>query len=82
MYISFLEGTVFEMGWKTHHTPVITEVGVFQAWFAARNSRSIYLRHFANGGGGHSGVKAVLLQSYCKSLVLNPMIWQVFEIRF
>ena len=25
-------------------------------------------------GGGHSGVKAVLLQSYCKSLVLNPMI--------
>ena len=22
----------------------------------------------------HSGVKAVLLQSYCKSLVLNPMI--------
>ena len=33
-------------------------------------------------GQGHSGVKAVLLQSYCKSLVLNPMIKQVIEIRF
>ena len=56
--ISFFEGTVFEMEWKTHHTPVIAEVGVFQAWFAARNSCSIYLRHFANGEGGGTPVNA------------------------